>query len=369
MMTMARGRHDVCVPPPGVSNNQATYSLRQSGQHKKQDLQATQGRRAITVGRGACRVARVRSMIVMRSAWRTRASITRSLPSLHARLLSTSALGTLYESHCLRSLEALLPGRLALQRIGGRGDRGVDLTGWWYVPPRQEDDGAGQHEDGNGTTATGTTVVPQRVRVLVQCKATLSATKKLGPVILREMEGVVGRYRRGGDDVEQEREQQGSSIEARSSPPSSSPALLAVICSSSGFSKATNVQVSALSGVNFLLVHLPLPDEVTAGSAQDGAEQNEGYDSELDSSLASSGDDSGAITAGSQSHPTTILCSPSLTASDSTRNRLGGYFDLRWQRALSGNEHDGDAFKQVEQDDQPEEPGATLKPILSWRHC
>lgn len=251
-------------------------------------------------------------------------------PSPAARGLSTSALGTLYEEHCLRSLQSLLPGQVQLQKIGGRGDRGIDLTGWWTVPlpPGSAD-----------------TVIPRRVRMFVQCKSTLSKTKKLGPVALREMEGVLGRYRtRLG--VTEPTAQTPYEEDATTTP------LMAVICSSSGFSKATNTQVSALDGVNFLLVHLPLPVTVLEMLRSSGEED------------AVDGNDSQA--ADTADYPTTVLCSPSLVNNHGS-TRLGGYFDLQWERVIpEARRHAEDSQMDAEVD---EGPGVGLRPVLTWRHC
>ena len=45
---------------------------------------------------------------------------------------STTAIGRAFENHSLKFLNHHL--HMALRRVGGPGDGGVDLRGWWYVP-------------------------------------------------------------------------------------------------------------------------------------------------------------------------------------------------------------------------------------------
>ncbi|KAJ5679187.1 hypothetical protein N7462_007431 [Penicillium macrosclerotiorum] len=80
-----------------------------------------------------------------------------SLPST-----STVYVGTHYEYTVLQSLRRYA---LALHRIGGRDDAGIDLVGTWHLPERQRE---------------------RALRVLVQCKA---LKNKLGPNLVRELEG------------------------------------------------------------------------------------------------------------------------------------------------------------------------------------
>lgn len=77
---------------------------------------------------------------------------------------STVYVGTHYEYTVLQSLRRYA---LALHRIGGRDDAGIDLLGTWHLPERERE---------------------RAVRVLVQCKALKT---KLGPNLVRELEGAV----------------------------------------------------------------------------------------------------------------------------------------------------------------------------------
>ncbi|KAJ5720530.1 uncharacterized protein N7483_008464 [Penicillium malachiteum] len=77
---------------------------------------------------------------------------------------STVYIGTHYEYTVLQSLRRYA---LALHRIGGRDDAGIDLAGTWHLP---------EHVDSRA------------LRVLVQCKAFKT---KLGPNLVRELEGAL----------------------------------------------------------------------------------------------------------------------------------------------------------------------------------
>lgn len=77
---------------------------------------------------------------------------------------STVYVGTHYEYTVLQSLRRYA---LALHRIGGRDDAGIDLVGTWHLPERERE---------------------RALRVLVQCKALKT---KLGPNLVRELEGAI----------------------------------------------------------------------------------------------------------------------------------------------------------------------------------
>ncbi|KAJ5093651.1 hypothetical protein N7456_009512 [Penicillium angulare] len=77
---------------------------------------------------------------------------------------STVYVGTHYEYTVLQSLRRYA---LALHRIGGRDDAGIDLAGTWHLPEHERE---------------------RAVRVLVQCKALKT---KLGPNLVRELEGAL----------------------------------------------------------------------------------------------------------------------------------------------------------------------------------
>lgn len=231
------------------------------------------------------------------------AALGRSQTAAPRRCLSTVFLGTLYERYALSQLPCILPGSLTLQRVGGAGDRGIDLQGWWHLPPTRE---------------TGT---KPPLRMLVQCKASASTEKKLGPVILREIEGVIARQRRRSQDE--------VDTVARGDETSECPQLLlgsdrqplvAIICSSSGFSKQTNVQTLALRAAHVILVHLPLP--------QDILDQVHLSDEDFNSTLEATEPDA----ASRPCEPVSVLLTPQLV---SPSGPLGGQLEVRWTRLLT----------------------------------
>lgn len=117
-----------------------------------------------------------------------------------------------------------------LIRVGGAGDKGVDLRGWWQ--PR-----AGQGP------STPREKKPLAWPVVVQCKA---ERRRLGPGIVRELEGAVG-YEVPSTGTMQERGQL--------TKPTSTPTI-AVLVGLSGFSDEAHRRAVA-SRVPIVLVHLP----------------------------------------------------------------------------------------------------------------
>ena len=118
---------------------------------------------------------------------------------------------------------------MSLRRVGGRGDGGVDLQGWWWLP----DDN--QNPEGQARILDDSGLLRKRLRILAQCKA---ERKKLGPNYVREMEGVLHRHmfsaNKSPEDVQ----------------------VVALVISESTFTKAA-VLCALSSHVPFLLVHLP----------------------------------------------------------------------------------------------------------------
>lgn len=81
---------------------------------------------------------------------------------------STVYVGTLYEYLCLKALKRF---GFALERVGGRGDEGVDLIGTWRLPSEE-----------------------MPLNAIVQCKA---LRLKAGPALVRELEGALARTKPG----------------------------------------------------------------------------------------------------------------------------------------------------------------------------
>ncbi|KAG6879836.1 hypothetical protein C0992_010794 [Termitomyces sp. T32_za158] len=82
--------------------------------------------------------------------------------------------GTAFEHRAQNILQTHMS--MSLRRVGGKSDGGIDLLGWWWLPP---------------FGASDINVPRRRLRVLAQCKA---EKKKIGPKFIREMEGVLHRY-------------------------------------------------------------------------------------------------------------------------------------------------------------------------------
>ena len=100
---------------------------------------------------------------------------------------STVFTGTRYEYLTLSSL-----GRLGIElaRVGGTGDRGLDLVGFWHLPQWSHSSRSTTEPDG---TEEGQFEHPgESIRVVVQCKRispTARASKSIGPSVVRELEG------------------------------------------------------------------------------------------------------------------------------------------------------------------------------------
>lgn len=138
--------------------------------------------------------------------FRPSSSLDPSLPhhdlasfQLHARRsglspTSTVYAGTRYEYLAQSTLRSY---GFELCRVGGRGDRGVDLVGVWRVPSSRkgvpaESTLAKAEDQLNGDPQT--TAQPgteETLRVLVQCKRITGKHAKIGPNLIRELDGAV----------------------------------------------------------------------------------------------------------------------------------------------------------------------------------
>ncbi|KAI0746914.1 hypothetical protein C8Q80DRAFT_1321975 [Daedaleopsis nitida] len=153
--------------------------------------------------------------------------------------VSTVLKGVTFENRTLRVLRNHLS--MSLRRVGGKGDGGIDLQGWWWVPT-----GSLKRP---GAPAEGETEARSVVRVLAQCKA---EEKKIGPRFIREFEGTVLR-----NSVYL------AAREGRASPyPASQDAVVGLFASISPFTKASLLQAYS-SPVPLALLHLPVQQEKT----------------------------------------------------------------------------------------------------------
>lgn len=181
-------------------------------------------------------------------------------------IMSTVHKGTAFETRVLSLLQTNLS--MTLTSVAGKGDGGIDLQGWWWLPIG-DNSGASSYSPPSLPTANSsgfsvfhsTPIVPpppeprQKVRVLVQCKAeqkkvcrassilrfTLTLTPKLGPKYVRELEGVVSRFALG-----QFKEKAVANV---------SP-MVAILASESMFTQASVLHAMS-SSLPFLLLHLP----------------------------------------------------------------------------------------------------------------
>lgn len=161
--------------------------------------------------------------------------------SRHASKLSAVHRGTAFEQRSLQLLQAHFS--MALRRVGGRSDGGIDLVGWWWLPFATESDpvrrpGALPDTDG---------LLRRRLRVLAQCKA---EKKKFSPKYVREMEGVWHLQSRSSASLSP------PSSPARESIASAAYPTVSLLLSESPFSQST-VLHAYRSTVPFLLIHLP----------------------------------------------------------------------------------------------------------------
>ena len=135
---------------------------------------------------------------------------------------------------------------MELERTGGAGDRGIDLRGWWSPP----------------SLTTAQQATPDRIRIVAQCKCQDEGGKKMGPVLVREMEGVVFRASLPPSSL--------SVPPTEANEDGEEAPLAGIILSSSGFSKQALLQVRS-SSVPLAAMHVlsePLPPS-TSGSGDE----------------------------------------------------------------------------------------------------
>ncbi|KAG6884790.1 hypothetical protein C0993_008280 [Termitomyces sp. T159_Od127] len=135
---------------------------------------------------------------------------------------------------------------MSLRRIGGKSDGGIDLLGWWWLPP---------------FGASDVNVPRRRLRVLAQCKA---EKKKVGPKFIREMEGVLHRYLFLSTSFRNESTH--TSPEAQNQYP-----LVALFVSESPYTRSTILRAQSSPVPLFLLYIPPEPSDlsVTDGSCHE----------------------------------------------------------------------------------------------------
>lgn len=93
------------------------------------------------------------------------------------KMLSTVHKGLAFEQRALSLLQNNLS--MSLTSVAGRGDGGIDLQGWWWLPQLTSAgslDTAGTKQSGEGVYGSASfsatqDLVRRKVRVIAQCKA------------------------------------------------------------------------------------------------------------------------------------------------------------------------------------------------------
>lgn len=205
---------------------------------------------------------------------------------------------------------------MSLGRIGGPSDGGIDLQGWWWLPPLQDLPLSKDHTVASlpiKVTDLGRSIADagrRRVRVLAQCKA---ESKPLGPHYIREMEGVLYGYL---VSPSQRSSRNGVVLDAgafgiRSSQPSQLYPTIGMVVSQSAFTKSSIHRVMA-SSVPLLLIHLP---------PLCGTERSAGERADMQAA--------------------SLQWNPAL---GSEGGLLGGHLEIRWERELTGEAEGGRPF-------------------------
>lgn len=212
-------------------------------------------------------------------------SVEQTKPSL-----STVHRGTHFETRSIALLARYLS--MSLKRVGGKGDGGVDMLGWWWLP--------------YASNSASTVDQRRRIRVLAQCKA---EKKKTGPKYVRELEGVLHRYH-ASDFLEKNIDVDSLNPHGLSytTPPAAKVKhipTLGLLISESPFTKATVLHAQS-SSIPLLLLYLPPEEE--------------------DPAVAS------------QSVLGTAMWNPALGGD---KGLLGGHMEIRWERTPKGPDRPG----------------------------
>jgi len=219
---------------------------------------------------------------------------------------SMFAIGTSFELRSLKLLQDKFS--MALDRVAGPGDGGVDLVGWWWLPRLPGLPEIPSTITPNTSNGDEAPQMRSRIRVLAQCKA---EKNKMGPNYVREMEGVLHRVlnsqsspsplpvsSESSDGIEKE---DGPAVVDQSS--LKPLPTVAMIVSQSRFTNGALARAMS-SPIPFILLYLPPEsDEVHA----------------VEDSKASEGD----------KNAPSLQWNPAL---GSAGGLLGGRLEVRWQR-------------------------------------
>ena len=144
---------------------------------------------------------------------------------------------------------------MSLNRVGGKGDGGIDLQGWWWLPSRCLRATSWPQDT---LISDGRTEGRVPLRVLAQCKA---EEKKIGPRFIREFEGTILRFRT--DDFA---EDAAPDITVRDEGVRRD--VVGVFVSTSAFTKASLLRAYS-SPVPLILMHLPAPPSIASAAEHD----------------------------------------------------------------------------------------------------
>ncbi|KAF6753672.1 hypothetical protein DFP72DRAFT_1128151 [Ephemerocybe angulata] len=180
--------------------------------------------------------------------------------------LSTVHRGVAFEQRALKLLKEYFS--MSLTRVGGRGDGGIDLLGWWWLPSIYTS--AVSPSSTSSSPDTGLQQQRQlRIRVVGQCKA---EKKKLGLRATALFHDRPAQSQLDSSLSEQLELAPNTSISTPPTPPEDAfdpsvneedtgqdpNSMIAVLVSESGFTKATILQAYS-SDIPFLLLWLPPP--------------------------------------------------------------------------------------------------------------
>lgn len=196
--------------------------------------------------------------------------------------------GTAFEHRAQHILQTHLS--MSLRRVGGKSDGGIDLLGWWWLPP---------------FGASDINVPRRRLRVIAQCKA---EKKKIGPKFIREMEGVLHRYLSLSPSFH--------SLDSRNQSTHTSPEaalqypLVALFISESPYTRSTILRAQS-SPVPLFLLYIPPEPSYSDSVITEGS-----FDERIGSAV----------------------WNPALAGA---RGVLSGDIEMRWERELRGSGRPG----------------------------
>ncbi|KAI8823247.1 hypothetical protein BJ741DRAFT_634510 [Chytriomyces cf. hyalinus JEL632] len=108
--------------------------------------------------------------------------------------ITAAAVGTAFEFATGRVLQSM--GFLNVERVGGRGDGGIDLRAVMRLPSSTPRESIASHVDPDiSTNVINSGIKNTNINTIIQCKYVKHSGT--GPRSLRELEGVIGRQPRG----------------------------------------------------------------------------------------------------------------------------------------------------------------------------